>query len=107
MSDYPQHDKLRAIRNESQAIGDFLSWLENGNLDDKDNTYGSVELAYREKIYNDEAGPCPERSEYLTPLQMRKKTLLAKYFGIDLDKLEDEKLAMIDLLRDDSNVKQT
>jgi hypothetical protein len=27
MSDYPEHDKLRAIHEQSQAIGEFLDWL--------------------------------------------------------------------------------
>lgn len=28
MSDYPEHDKLRAVVVESQAIGEFIDWLE-------------------------------------------------------------------------------
>ena len=28
MSDYPEHDKLRAIADQTQAIGEFIEWLE-------------------------------------------------------------------------------
>ncbi len=28
MSDYPEHDKLKAVVVESQAIGEFIDWLE-------------------------------------------------------------------------------
>jgi hypothetical protein len=27
MSDYPEHDKLTAVQDETQAAGDFVSWL--------------------------------------------------------------------------------
>ena len=44
MSAYPEHDKLRAIQTQSQAIGEFLAWLEDGGPGE---AYGAVELAYR------------------------------------------------------------
>lgn len=33
MNGYPEHEKLRAISDKSQAIGEFLEWLETGGLD--------------------------------------------------------------------------
>lgn len=28
MSDYPEHDKLRQVSDQTQAIGEFMDWLE-------------------------------------------------------------------------------
>lgn len=33
MSNYPEHDKMNAVKAESQAIGEFLSWLGQNRLD--------------------------------------------------------------------------
>jgi hypothetical protein len=79
MSEYPEHDKLHAVKDQSQAIGSFLDWLQNER---KPRTV----LAIHEW---DEWVPTNERIE----------ALLAEYFEIDLKKLEEEKRAMLDELR--------
>ena len=66
---YPEHEKLKAIHHESQAIGSFLEWM---------------------------------KSEYpketrLPPYSIQ--FLLAEYFEIDEDKLELEKRAMLETIR--------
>jgi hypothetical protein len=78
MSQYPEHDKLRLIRDKSQAIGEFLSLL---------GQHGLTLCEFHEK-YN----------EYL-PTGITIQKLLAKHFGIDLVKLDDEKRDMLDELR--------
>ncbi len=89
MSNYPEHDKLRPVSEKSQAIGEFLAWLEEGGLGEET---GSVELARHLRYY---VGPTEHRESVLTPLMMPKTDLLARYFEIDLEKIEDEKLAML------------
>jgi hypothetical protein len=75
MSEYPEHDKLSAVQDQSQAIGDFLA---NG---------GYVLCEYTDE------------SDYPLPVQKSIQRLLAEWFDIDLDKLEREKRAMLEALR--------
>lgn len=78
---YPEHTKLRAISDQSQACYDFIDWL------------GS-EKGYR-LCY------VPQRSGTYEPVQHSMRGLLAEFFEIDVDKIETEKRAMIAQLRDD------
>jgi hypothetical protein len=81
---YPEHEKLKAVQKESQAIGEFLEWL----CGEK-----AVELAvWRE---GEERGD----DELLRPINMNKEKILANYFKIDLVKLEFEKRKMLEELR--------
>lgn len=70
---YPEHQKLRAIADRSQAIGEFLDWMGHQGfwLHDRDGfePHGSVQ------------------------------DWLARYFDIDRDKIEAEKRAMLEALR--------
>ena len=70
MSKYPEHEKLGAVKNESQIIGEFLEWL----------------LAEKLII-------CEEDKLIFSG------KLLAKYFDIDLEKLEEERRRMLEEMR--------
>lgn len=72
-ADYPEHEKLRAIRDQSQKAGEFLEWLQ------------------AEKGVSLMVGDFP--------LQTTTTRLLAEFFEIDLDKIEDEKRTMLEVLR--------
>jgi len=79
---YPEHDKLSAVRERSQAIGEFIEWLPSKGLhlaefvEDSDPLNdGVLMLAHR---------PIVE--------------LLAEFFEIDLNKIEQEKRAMLSSL---------
>jgi hypothetical protein len=72
---YPEHDKLAAVKDKSRAIGEFL------------------ERAYREGVRL-----CEADDEGWIPLGERIEATLARYFEIDLQRLEDEKRAMLDEL---------
>lgn len=89
---YPEHDKLRAVKSKSQACGDFLKWLQD---------YKGYELAARHE-HNEECDRgrrgC-QLADSLEAVHVRVETLLATYFEIDLKKLEEEKLAMLEALR--------
>lgn len=69
MSEYPEHDKLRACRDKSQLCGEFLEWL----LEEK-------------------GWEPPEAA-------IRLEAVLAEFFEIDQCRLEDEKVAMLSLMR--------
>lgn len=79
----PEHDKLKKVRTESNAIGAFLDWL----------------LHEREL----EICEMPEKSETYFPVHLpfgTIETLLAEYFNIDLKKIEQEKRAILAELRE-------
>ena len=81
---YPEHEKLKAVQNDSQTIGEFLEWLCGPK---------QVELAvWREGEERDD-------DEQLRPINVNKEKILADYFDIDLVKLESEKRKMLAELR--------
>lgn len=77
---YPQHEKLEKVQGKSQVCGEFLEWL---------NSQG-----YHVARYGGEDG-----AEMLYPIAEPINSLLARFFDIDEDALEAEKVAMIDNLR--------
>ncbi len=78
---YPEHEKLEKIRDKSQLIGEFLEWLnEEQHLFICEEDTGSYENAFVLFSFSNEV-------------------LLARYFDIDLDKLEQEKRQMLKELR--------
>lgn len=114
-AEYPEHQKLQAISDESQAIGEFI---ENG---------GFVLCTHREAGDNgeplyvwcdgcDHGGRQPTSRDYYrdlaeenpayeswypgyVPVGKPINELLADYFGIDLAALEREKRQMLDAVR--------
>lgn len=72
----PEHDKLRAVKDRSQACGEFLDWLRD---------HGYV--------------LCERAEEELVPAFKRTEQILAEFFEIDLDALEREKREMLAELR--------
>lgn len=77
MSDYPEHAKLKALEGANQIVGNFIEWLgEAGYVISKEDRYGDLQPAYR-----------------------RIDQLIAEHFEIDLDKLEEEKVAMLEEIR--------
>lgn len=80
---YPQHTKLKEHRAESQTVGQFLEWL----LGEE----GGYTLATWE-------GESPW--EQLTHAHVDIEDLLARWLGIDLAKLEQEKLALLTAIRE-------
>lgn len=110
MSDYPEHDKLSKISDQSQAIGEFLNWL----ADVKEVLLAQYAVESRicrncdheDPHEGEECGECgcdrqPVRNpDRIYPYRGRKTKLLAEFFGIDENRLEDEKRAMLDTMRE-------
>lgn len=82
MSDYPEHDKLSKISDESQAIGQFIDWLSTQKM--------TVAEWIPIQGYRD---------DQLTPMSGSITELLAAYYGIDLGKIESEKRQMLETMR--------
>jgi len=75
--DYPEHEKLDKVEDKSQVIGEFLDWLRSTRIFLC--RYGKREIPY--------------------PIGETIEEILAAYFGIDLEKLEQEKQAMLEEMR--------
>ena len=83
-SPYPMHEKLALISDKSQTIHDFLEWAED--------TRG-YSLGEWQKIdgYHD---------EQFWPTRDNDRDLLADFFDIDLNVLDNEKIAMLEAQRE-------
>jgi len=73
----PELNRMAEVRVESQAIGDFLAWLQ---------TEKKIKFA---KYYG----------ERLAPAQVPVEDTLAEFFEIDLKKVEKERQALLNFIR--------
>jgi len=105
---YPECEKLSAVKDKSQKIGEFLEWPpEKG-----------VELSVRHthtkecldesdwEVFEEDPGGfrtddflCSCVDDGLLSYTVGKEKLLAEFFEIDLNKVEEERRAMIEDLR--------
>lgn len=80
---YPEHEKLSKVSDKSRVIGEFVDWLS----DEK-----GIQLGHNQ-WFDD----CVERQ--FVPVGGRIQALLAEFFEIDEDRLEQEKRAMLEHMR--------
>lgn len=80
MTDYPEHEKLQKVKGYTQAIGEFLDWLgERG-----------IYLAEWER-----------NSERMFPIGGKRNIdLIAEFYDLDRDALEEEKRVMLRTVRE-------
>jgi hypothetical protein len=90
---YPEHEKLHKVADKSQACGEFLEWVTS--------KYTLGEYHEHTNDCNNEEGDrmCGTLDKILYPSHVPVRKLLADFFEIDEDKLETEKLKMLDDLR--------
>jgi hypothetical protein len=74
MSGYPEHDKLTAVAEQTQAIGEFMEWAESKGL-------------FLARYV--------DGSNFPRPIHTDIRDLLAEWAGIDQNKLEAEKRQML------------
>ena len=134
-SPYPEHEKLKAIRDQSQVCGQFFDWLQEEKAVDMVQRYDHEKDDEGYKIWRDSDGNIHEdyedpssmagfgtkkhkRMEKMRvelvmdcrlvpkvggsidlPLRQPLTSLLAEFFEIDEDKLEEEKRAMLEACR--------
>lgn len=87
MVNYPEHEKLKAISDKSQEIGQFIDWLQYER---------GIVLAEHGVDDNWTFG---DGSNVLWPTNTPTIDLLADYFDIDLEKIENEKSQMLAEIR--------
>lgn len=88
---FPEHEKLRAVADKSQAAGEFLDWL----LEEKGYSLGQYHQHADACYDEDDKRVCGRSKDTLYPACPRVTDLLAEFFGIDKEKLEEEKRAML------------
>lgn len=96
----PECERLTKVSEESQKIGYFLEWLDNHGIQLAvwDNNYSGV--------VRDSEGNEEDFSGKLVPDWKHKgdsgiNKLLAEYFDIDLDKIEKERRALLNWIREE------
>lgn len=116
----PELNKMHSVKDHSQAIGEFLEWLQcekgwelafrhkhsqeclsHGAIVPprihKDRIYGSENL---NRKYTDEKWlTCGCFEGQFLPANYSAEKLLAEHFKIDLNKVEDERRSLLDELR--------
>ncbi|MHA1952485.1 MAG: hypothetical protein ACW96U_00875 [Candidatus Heimdallarchaeaceae archaeon] len=91
---YPECEKLKDAQDQSQTIGEFLEWLE----------YRGVVLCVHcntnsQFFYN----PDLTDEDGFEPVQKNREDILAQYFDIDLNKVEQERQQILSKLQEGVN----
>jgi len=94
--EYPECEKMARARPKSQAIGEFLDWLQN----EKGIQFGKTPTDEQIEEVEDTFGESwPDIA--LWPETIRTEEILAEFFDIDLDKVEKEKREMLKKIREE------
>lgn len=109
---YPEHDKLRAVKDKSQTVGEFIEWLgENGfyicerveTQDPRPIEVPSPDSRKAERLgdafFRVMQSIADNQQLYWPTSKRLPNSLLAKFFDIDENRLESEKRTMLDELR--------
>ena len=104
----PMLDKMNAVRDQSQCIGEFLEWLKNQPdysirerrefSEERETLTGIVRGTDETYIYT--------WTGWL-PIRKSIDKLLAEYFDVDLNQMEQEQRALLKYVRDHNNQKIT
>lgn len=82
----PELEKINTHHEDSQKIGEFIEWLN----DDQNITLCTY-VRHCDADYEDH--------DIYAPVTLAIVDLLAKYFGVDLDKAEKERVALLEEIR--------
>jgi len=95
MTPTPELDKLSKVREKSQAVGEFLDWLA-----EEKRIVFSVHHEHDEECRNSNGSRiCGLNNYELVPTHFTHERILAEFFGIDLNKVEQERRALLDEIR--------
>lgn len=103
--DTPECNKIQEVKGQSHIIGEFMDWLrdEKGwticvRHEHDDDCYTRVQLSE-----DDDEGEmqriCDCRNGDFIPVPLQMEQLLAEFFEIDLNKVEQERSQLLDLQR--------
>jgi len=97
---YTECEKLKKIAPQSQLIGEFLDWLQNTKHINLSQLHVHDDDCYETEDDGSEGERvCGMSTQSFYPVHASIEKLLAEYFKIDLNKVETEKIAMLEELR--------
>lgn len=101
MSPYPEHEKLKEIQDKSQVCGEFLEWLLGPQRYQLGQYHEHTDDCWlpNENLLDGRRRVCGMGAQTLYPAAANHRKLLAEFFEIDEEKLDEEKRAMLDELR--------
>jgi hypothetical protein len=98
---YPEHEKLHAVKDKSQAIGEFIDWLREEHNVHLGRSHSHEDSGCERET--DKSGfrfwNCGMQTDQYEHERRNVVSFMAEFFDIDLDKIEMEKRAMLDSLR--------
>lgn len=89
MSKTPELDKMLAVKEKSQVVGEFLEWLNEQKIVLAEYTDDTCDCG------------CDCEEELLLHIRKGREQLLADFFEINLDKCEQERQQILADLRSD------
>ncbi len=97
---YPEHEKLHAIKEKSQACGDFLEWLLGPRRYHIGEYHVHTDACWDEgESQTERRRTCGTPTGVLYPTSINVRKLLAEFFEISEEKIETEKRAILDVLQ--------
>lgn len=112
MTEYPEHEKLRAISDQSQVCGEFLEWIQGGYEGSPGLHLCRWKKESEAPQWIHEASGRPAKFHHLRAEQnpewypagyysagLNTKELLAMFFDIDQEKIDVEKKQMLSAIR--------
>lgn len=96
MSEYPEHDKVKALNGHNQTAGEFLDWL----TDER----GFTLCEWRECRHADLKNNIEFEASGFFPNNKSTDSLLAEFFKIDQRKMEAENREILSDFRKDNGI---
>ena len=121
MANYPEHEKQAKVKEQAQTIGEFLEWLASQDIQLHERPTKEAVIARMKglPVDNDHCPECGKRTEkYCSqcrvgivndywdtyfPVRKTIEQILARYFEIDLNQIEEENRQLLDKIRSKSN----
>lgn len=107
MPEYPECEKLQAVKEKSQIIGEFLEWLSSGEVEQGLPMKRPIFLAGCKVERQDyHSGKVLPRDEWwlsdtdINAYTYSTERLLAEFFGVDLKKVAEEQNAILKGMRE-------
>ena len=97
--EYPELEKVEQLMERSQPAGEFLDWLVNERKIVLAQYHKHTEDCYTDALYGNKRKIFCCSEDLLMPCHIGIEKLLAEYFHIDLEKVEQERHQLLEDMR--------